>query len=223
MLCEVHDYLEALFYHQVHVKTYTYVRVKHLHPKRLADRIRPKIQVLHKPEPAILLRKHLPSFERHCLGTCINPRGCFCCTLGWTTAGLPGQLSHQRGGLNALAQAVRSGPRALDLLSEALVLDYVDLKFSRTLPSWNDQNPFRRNINQAFYSYTRHAPDAERKKEEPSLGGAAPKREEASPGDARETEEVSPDLARETGDAPRASVRERAERERANIFQRLLS
>ena len=66
-------------------------------------------------------------------------------------------LSRQRGGLNALAEAVRSGSRALELLSEALVLDYVDLKFSRTLPRWDDQNPFRYNINQAFYSYTHQA------------------------------------------------------------------
>jgi len=59
--------------------------------------------------------------------------------------------------LNALAEAVRSGSRALELLSEALVLDYLDLKFSRTLPRWDDQNPFRQNINQAFYSYTHQA------------------------------------------------------------------
>ncbi len=65
--------------------------------------------------------------------------------------------SRQRGGLNALAEAVRSGSRALELLSEALVLDYLDLKFSRTLPRWDDQNPFRHNINQAFYSYTHRA------------------------------------------------------------------
>lgn len=54
-------------------------------------------------------------------------------------------------------QAVSSGPRALELLSEALVLDYLGLKFSRTLPRWNTQKPFERNINQMFYSYTHQA------------------------------------------------------------------
>lgn len=54
-------------------------------------------------------------------------------------------------------QAVSSGPRALELLSEALVLDYLGLKFSRTLPRWNTQKPFERNINQTFYSYTNQA------------------------------------------------------------------
>lgn len=50
-------------------------------------------------------------------------------------------------------QAVRSGPQAMELLSEPLVLDYLGLKFTRTLPAWNTQHPFERNINQAFYSY----------------------------------------------------------------------
>lgn len=54
-------------------------------------------------------------------------------------------------------QAVRSGPRSLEFLSEALVLDYLGLKFSRTLPRWHSQKPFERNINQAFYSYTHQA------------------------------------------------------------------
>lgn len=58
------------------------------------------------------------------------------------------------GGNNPLVQAVRSGPQAMELLSEPLVLDYLGLKFTRTLPSWNSQHPFERNINQAFYSYT---------------------------------------------------------------------
>lgn len=42
----------------------------------------------------------------------------------------------------------------MELLSEPLILDYLGLKFNRTLPSWNSQEPFERNINQAFYSYT---------------------------------------------------------------------
>lgn len=62
--------------------------------------------------------------------------------------------SRAEDGGNPLLQAVRSGPQAMELLSEPLVLDYLGLKFSRTLPSWNTQHPFERNINQAFYSYT---------------------------------------------------------------------
>lgn len=60
-----------------------------------------------------------------------------------------------------LAQATRLGPRALDLLSQPLVMDYLRLKFSRTLPRWNDQKPFQRNINQAFYSYKYQAKASE--------------------------------------------------------------
>ena len=54
-------------------------------------------------------------------------------------------------------QAVRSGPRALDFFSEPLVLDYLNTKFSRTLPDWDTQKPFKRNINQAFYRYRQQA------------------------------------------------------------------
>lgn len=61
------------------------------------------------------------------------------------------------GGENSLVQAIRSGSRSLEFLSEALVLDYLGLKFSRTLPRWHTQKPFERNINQAFYSYTHQA------------------------------------------------------------------
>lgn len=53
-----------------------------------------------------------------------------------------------------LEQAIRFGPRALDLLSQPLVMDYLRLKFGRTLPRWDDQKPCERSINQAFYSYT---------------------------------------------------------------------
>lgn len=62
--------------------------------------------------------------------------------------------SKSYGGGNPLEQAVRSGPQAMEMLSEPLVLDYLGLKFNRSLPSWNSQEPFERNINQAFYSYT---------------------------------------------------------------------
>ena len=142
-------------------------------------------------------------------------RKCFCFRPNldqYPTSCWSGLLSHQRGGLNALSQAVRSGARALDLLSEALVLDYVDLKFSRTLPSWNDQNPFRHNINQAFYSYTQ----------------AVRKKEEASPEALREHEQAPPDVGRDTGGASPDSVRENRqtpaddERKKGDISQQLL-
>lgn len=54
-------------------------------------------------------------------------------------------------------QAVRSGSRALEFLSESLVLDYLGLKFTRTLPRWSTQKPFERNMNQAFYIYKHQA------------------------------------------------------------------
>eukprot|EP00903_Cladosiphon_okamuranus_P021895 g20127.t2 len=136
--------------------------------------------------------------------------------------------SHQRGGVNALAQAVRSGTRALDLLSEALVLDYVDLKFSRTLPSWNSQHPFKNNINQAFYSYTQGEPEAARKKEEAMLY-AASEREKTSPDAARNVEQAPSDAGREMEEAPPQPVREKKQassdddRETRDISQRLLS
>lgn len=54
-------------------------------------------------------------------------------------------------------EAVRSGPRALEFLSEPLVLDYLSQKFNRTLPRWSSQKPFELNINQMFYSYAHQA------------------------------------------------------------------
>lgn len=74
-----------------------------------------------------------------------------------------------------MAQAVRAGPRALDLLSEALILDYLGLKFYRTLPRWNTQKPFERNINQTFYSYT-HQVTAARESEQTQYNGGVSQR-----------------------------------------------
>lgn len=54
-----------------------------------------------------------------------------------------------------LQQAMERGSGALDFLNTPLVLDYVLLKFSTSLPNWMSRNPFRyyKYISEDFYMY----------------------------------------------------------------------
>lgn len=52
-----------------------------------------------------------------------------------------------------LKSALDRGSGALDFLSSPLVLDYVHVKFTGTLPAWTSRDPFQPNVNEGFYKY----------------------------------------------------------------------
>lgn len=50
--------------------------------------------------------------------------------------------------MNPLFQAVLGGGEGLDFLNSPLVLDYLRIKFSGTLPPWTTRNPFQPDVNE---------------------------------------------------------------------------
>lgn len=55
--------------------------------------------------------------------------------------------------VDPLPQALDRGPKALDLLSSPLVLDYLRVKFTGTLPPWTSQNPFQPDVNEGSLGF----------------------------------------------------------------------
>ncbi|CAM9102556.1 unnamed protein product, partial [Hapterophycus canaliculatus] len=55
--------------------------------------------------------------------------------------------------LDPLSYAVERGSGALRFINSPLVLDYVHIKFSSSLPHWASAHPFQPTINQGFYKY----------------------------------------------------------------------
>eukprot|EP00903_Cladosiphon_okamuranus_P019883 g18275.t1 len=55
--------------------------------------------------------------------------------------------------LNPLSYALDRGSEALKFINSPLVLDYVHVKFSCSLPHWASASPFKATINQGFYRY----------------------------------------------------------------------
>eukprot|EP00752_Nemacystus_decipiens_P009021 g8052.t1 len=55
--------------------------------------------------------------------------------------------------LDPLSYALDRGSEALKFINSPLVLDYVHVKFSCSLPHWSSANPFKLTINQGFYKY----------------------------------------------------------------------
>lgn len=55
--------------------------------------------------------------------------------------------------MDPIQQAVDMGSRALDFVNAPLVLDYVHLRFSCTVPGWLSSHPFRHDINAGFSEY----------------------------------------------------------------------
>ena len=49
-----------------------------------------------------------------------------------------------------LRRALDRGSEGLDLINSPLVLDYVHVKFTGTLPSWTSRNPFQPTINEGI-------------------------------------------------------------------------
>lgn len=56
--------------------------------------------------------------------------------------------------MDPLQRALDRGSKALDFLNTPLVLDYVHIKFSCSLPHWASSNPFQPTINEGFYMYS---------------------------------------------------------------------
>lgn len=52
-----------------------------------------------------------------------------------------------------LQSALDRGSKALDFLNSPLVLDYVHVKFTGTLPPWSSRNPFQPTVNEGFFKY----------------------------------------------------------------------
>lgn len=50
--------------------------------------------------------------------------------------------------IDPLKRALDRGSAGLDLLNSPLVLDYVHVKFTGTLPSWLSRNPFQPTVNE---------------------------------------------------------------------------
>lgn len=55
--------------------------------------------------------------------------------------------------VDPLQRALDRGSKALDFINSPLVMDYVHVKFSCTLPNWTSSNPLPRTINPGFYRY----------------------------------------------------------------------
>lgn len=55
--------------------------------------------------------------------------------------------------MDPIQQAVDMGSRALDFVNAPLVLDYIRLRFSCTVPGWLSPYPFRHDINAGFSEY----------------------------------------------------------------------
>eukprot|EP00903_Cladosiphon_okamuranus_P014655 g13588.t2 len=52
-----------------------------------------------------------------------------------------------------LQSALDRGSEALDFINSPLVLDYVHVKFTCTLPPWSSRNPFQPTVNEGFFKY----------------------------------------------------------------------
>lgn len=59
--------------------------------------------------------------------------------------------------VDPLRHALQRGSEALKFINMPLVLDYVDIKFSCTLPHWASMRPYQSTINHGFYKYHRIA------------------------------------------------------------------
>eukprot|EP00903_Cladosiphon_okamuranus_P014653 g13587.t1 len=55
--------------------------------------------------------------------------------------------------VDPLRRALDRGSQGLDFLNSPLVLDYVHVKFTGTLPKWTSRNPFQPTVNEGFYKY----------------------------------------------------------------------
>lgn len=66
----------------------------------------------------------------------------------------------QREVVDPIQEAVGRGSKALDFINAPLVLDYVRLTFSCTLPHWLSRHPFNYDINAGFYKYFPVHPEA---------------------------------------------------------------
>lgn len=49
--------------------------------------------------------------------------------------------------------AMDRGSKGLPFINSPLVMDYLDLKFSKSIPSWKSRNPFNHNIHGKFFAY----------------------------------------------------------------------
>lgn len=84
--------------------------------------------------------------------------------------------------VDPLQSALDRGSEALNFINSPLVLDYIHVKFSCTLPGWTSGNPFNYIINEGFYLYDTSASidqgacnsagDAESQLKESILSGA---------------------------------------------------
>lgn len=52
-----------------------------------------------------------------------------------------------------LQSALDRGSNALNFTNSPLVLDYMHMKFSRSIPSWRARVPFHHNIHEEYYKY----------------------------------------------------------------------
>lgn len=55
--------------------------------------------------------------------------------------------------VDPLRRALDRGSKSLDFIISPLVLDYIHVKFSCTLPKWASSGPLPRTINPGFYKY----------------------------------------------------------------------
>lgn len=55
--------------------------------------------------------------------------------------------------MDPLQRALDRGSKALDFIDSPLVMDYVHVKFSCSLPNWTSSSPIPRTINPGFYKY----------------------------------------------------------------------
>lgn len=55
--------------------------------------------------------------------------------------------------MDPIQQAMERGSGALYFINSPLVLDYMSITFSRTLPHWLARDPFRYHVNTGFHRY----------------------------------------------------------------------
>lgn len=55
--------------------------------------------------------------------------------------------------MDPLQRALDRGSKALELINSPLVMDYIHVKFSCTLPKWTSSSTIPRTINPGFYKY----------------------------------------------------------------------
>jgi len=65
--------------------------------------------------------------------------------------------------VDPLKHALQRGSEELKVINMPLVLDYVDIKFSCTLPHWASRSPFQSTINHGFYKYHHRVKNGEGK------------------------------------------------------------